>query len=386
MNDGQSHGRSSIVKTMDSLFPQSYEASRARFLQDVKLLRPKWHTSRLESHPLKNHPDLSIDWFWAEPRRRENLIIVSTGEHGIEGYVGSAMLKVFMEEFSPRISSENTGLLLVHGINPWGMKHNRKVNENGVDLNRNFVYNGVFDPTNNPHFLKLKRLLAPESAVRSFGIETMKFAWRTLMVLITKGASALTYAALLGQYAEPKAMYFGGTQYEEGSLVMIELLRQSLENYQTVIHLDMHSGYGPRYLMNISMVPLEPLNSAQLSEKFNYPLVLRSDHDEFYATQGDMTEYLYRLRDDHFSDKHVFSCVFEFGTYGESLLARLHSLRTMIFESQLYWHGALDKNTEDKIRNEFSELYFPAEPEWREKAFADARQALEGILCAYKVL
>ncbi|MEW5941083.1 MAG: DUF2817 domain-containing protein, partial [Chloroflexota bacterium] len=138
---------------MSSLYPESYSSSRARFLLDAERIRPRWFSSRLESHPLKKHPDLSIDWLWAEPRVKENLVIVSTGEHGIEGYVGSAMLKIFMDEFAPRLNPENTGLLLVHAVNPWGMKRNRKVNENGVDLNRNFIYNNAFDPSINPDFL-----------------------------------------------------------------------------------------------------------------------------------------------------------------------------------------------------------------------------------------
>ena len=371
---------------MDSLYPSSYESSRARFLRDVERLRPKWPSSRLESHPLKNRPDLSTHWFWAEPRLKENLILISTAQHGIEGYVGSAMLKLFMDEFAPRIRAENTGFLLVHAVNPWGMKYNRKVNENNVDLNRNFTYDSVFDPSVNPYFLKLKGFLAPDYPVRSFGMETLIFAWRTVKALITEGVSALTYAALLGQYAVPQAMYYGGTHHEEGSLVMIDLFRQALENYQTIIHLDMHSGYGPRYLMSITVVPLEPLNSAALSTKFNYPLVLRGDHQEFYATHGDMTEYFYRLWKERFPEKHVFSCAFEFGTYGESLFARIHSLRTMIFESQLRWHGTRDKKTEEKIRHEFSELYLPAEEKWRKKALADGRQAFQGILTAYGVI
>ncbi|MBK9925148.1 MAG: DUF2817 domain-containing protein [Anaerolineales bacterium] len=371
---------------MNSLFPESYEASRARFLRDVELLRPKWQSTRLESHPLKDYPDLSMDWLWAEPQKKENLIIISTGEHGIEGYIGSAMLKLFMDEFAPRINVENTGLLLVHTINPWGMKYSRKVNENGVDLNRNFSYNGKFDPSNNPYFLKLKDFLAPSHPLRSFATETLNFAGNTLKALIFEGASALTYAALLGQYAEPKAMYYGGAHYEEETEVMIGLLRQSLEQYQTVVHLDMHSGYGPRYQMSITVVPREPLNSAELSAKFKYPLVLRGDHKEFYAINGDITDYSYQLRDEHFPDKHIFACALEFGTYGDSLLSRLRSLRTMIFESQLYWHGAKDKQTETKVRSEFSELYFPSEARWREKAIADCRQAFNGIFSAYHVL
>jgi len=316
----------------------------------------------------------------------ENLVIVSTGQHGIEGYVGSAVLKLFMDEFIPRINFGNTGLLLIHAINPWGMKYHRKVNEHGVDLNRNSIFEGLFDPNVNPDFSKLKFLLAPAGRVHSFVRETMSFAGRTLKVLLTDGAEALTNAALLGQYVDPKAMYYGGDQHEEETKVMIDFFREGLEKYQSVLHLDLHSGYGPRYQMSITLVPNEPALSNELSERFRFPLVLKSDSREFYATHGDMTAYLYELRDSKFPDKHVFATVLEFGTFGASLLARLRSLRAMILESQLYAYGSKDEKTAAKIRHEFQELYFPAEHRWREKALADGRQAFEGILSAYGIL
>jgi len=371
---------------MDNLFPNSYEYSRARFLRDAEPVRAKWTSSRLETYPLENFPDLSVDWLWAEPRTKENLIIVSTGQHGIEGYVGSAMLKLFMDEFAPRLNPENAGLLLVHAINPWGMKNNRKVNENSVDLNRNFVLNGVFDQSINPDFSKLKHLLAPSNPVRSFGVENLLFSERTIQALISEGVSSLTHAALLGQYVSPDAMYYGGTHYEEQTKLMIDLFHKALDSYQTVIHLDMHSGYGPRYHMSITLAPLEPLSSAELSSKFNYPLVLRGDREEFYATHGDMTACFYELRDAEYPDKQLFACAFEFGTFGDSMLARVRSLRAMIFESQLHWCGTTNKKTAERIHHEFEELYFPAEIKWREKALADCRQSFEGVFTAYGLL
>lgn len=371
---------------MDSLFPESYEASRARFRRDVELLRLKWISSRLEAHPLTDFPDLSIDWFWAEPHLKENLVIVSTGQHGIEGYMGSAMLKVFMDEFAPRMDAEKTGLLLVHAINPWGMKNNRKVNENGVDLNRNFIFDGIFDRSINADFSNLKHLLAPSHPVRSFATENLLFLMRTLRALHTVGTSGLTHAALLGQYVAPDAMYYGGVRHEEQTIVMMELFRKALKMYQNVIHLDMHSGYGPRYQMSIALVPSEPQTSANLSSKFNYPLVLKGDRQEFYETHGDMTAFLYELRNAEYPGKHVFACFFEFGTLGDSILARIRSLRAMIFESQLHRFGAKDHATEKKIQREFRELYFPAEWKWREKALADGRRAFEGILTTYGIL
>ncbi len=371
---------------MGTFFPESYADSRSRFIRDAEAIREKWATSRINSHPLKDFPNLSIDWLWAEPRVKQTLIIISTAEHGIEGYVGSAMLKIFMDEFAPRLNPQNTGLLLIHAINPWGMQNARKVNEHSVDINRNFTLNGVFDKSINPGFPKLKRLLAPEYPARPFFIENLQFTARTLQALATLGAASLTEAALLGQYVSPKAMYYGGERYEEETSIVTELFRDALVNYQTVIHLDQHSGYGPRYQMSITLVPLEPLSSAELSAKFNYPLVLRGDRKEFYEITGDMTAYLYDLRNTEFPGKDIFSCAFEFGTFGESTLARIRSLRAMIFESQLYWYGAQDVHTAEKIRQEFNELYFPAEDKWREKALADCRQAFKGVLSAYHLL
>jgi hypothetical protein len=373
-------------KIMDKLFPETYEASRTRFLKAAEQLRIQWSSSRSGSYPLTDFPGLAIDWLWMEPPHKENLVIVSTGQHGLEGYVGSAMLQIFMDEYIPRINMEKTGLLLIHAINPWGMKHQRKVNENGVDLNRNFIYAGPFDPSINPGFSKLKFLLAPSGPVRSFALETVSFARRTLKVLLTDGSAALSNAALLGQYIHPKGMFYGGDHYEKQTTVMIGLFQEALENYQSVLHLDLHSGYGPRYQMTITLVPNEPLSSAELSAKFHYPLVLRGDRQEFYATHGDMTAYLYELRDDKFPDKHIFATALEFGTVGDSLPARLRSLRAMILESQLFAYGSGDENTAAKIRKEFQELYFPAEQKWREKATSDARDAFDGILSAYGIL
>jgi len=370
---------------MDNLFPETYEASRARFLRDFELFRPKWHSSRLESHPLQDYPDLSIDWLWAEPLKKESLIIITTAQHGIEGYVGSAMLKIFMDEFAPQLNPENTGLLLVHAINPWGMKNHRKVNENSVDLNRNFVYKD-FDEKINPDFKTLDYLLTPQRPVRAFFIENLSFWGRVIRALATSGVSHVSTATLLGQHHTPRGFYYGGTQPEEGTKVLMGLYRKALEDYDMVIQIDLHTGYGPRDQMSIIIPPVDPISSKEAAEKFKYPIVQKINPEEFYAINGDMGEYYYLLRNEKFPLKKLFVCGFEFGTFGDSLMKRIRSLRAMIFENQLHWNGAPNESTVNAVRKEFRELYFPAEKQWREKAMADCRQAFEGILSAYGVL
>lgn len=371
---------------MDSLFPESYEASRTRFLRDVELLRPKWPSARLESHSLKGHPTLSIDWFWAEPRLKENLVMISIAEHGIEGYVGSAMLKLFVDEFAPRLNPENTGLLLIHAINPWGMKNHYRVNQNNVDLNRNFVFDGNFSPTINPDYDLIEKFLNPQSPVRGLTVEALPFIAKVIKNMVSPGRARVQAASLLGQHRHPKGIYFGGKELQEETTVLMNLYRTTLADYQNLIQVDMHTGYGPRYQMTVIVPPVDPTPSAETVNKFKYPLIQKIDADEFYAINGDMGEYVYRLRDAEFPDKRVFACGFEFGTFGDSLSALIRSLMITVLENQLRQYGAVSPKAEAQIRAEYEELFFPSETKWREKAIADCRQALDGILKAYGLL
>jgi Protein of unknown function (DUF2817) len=371
---------------MDSLFPETYEASRARFLRDVEPLRAKWNSSRLEAYPLKSFLGLSIDWLWAEPPVKENLVMISTAEHGIEGYVGSAMLKVFMDEFAPHLDSEKTGLLLVHAINPWGMKNRMRVNAHHVDLNRNFVFDGKYSPTINPDYDLLTDLLNPRRPVRSLRPETFLFLAKVIRNMIYPGKARVQAASLLGQHRHPQGIYFGGTEPQEETLILMELYRTALAAYQNFIQVDMHTGYGPRDQMTVIVPPLDPTRSAEFSRKFNYPLVQKIEADEFYAISGDMGEYVYRLRDVEFPGKNVFACGFEFGTFGDSLPALIRSLRITVLENQMRHHGASSSQAEEEIRAEYEELFLPSEPKWRQKALADCRQAFEGIFSSYGLI
>jgi len=370
---------------MNSLFPESYDASRVRFLHDAERLRVKWRSSRLEAHPLKNFPDLSIDWLWAEPPTKQDLVVISMAQHGIEGYVGSAMLKMFMDEFAPRLDTNTTGLLLVHAINPWGMKYHKRVNPNHVDLNRNFVFDEKYDPRINPDFRRLTKFLNPQRPVRLLAQERLPFLLKTICHMIYPGKAQVQTASLLGQHCDPHGIYFGGLEKQEETAVLMRLYRLGLEQYQRFIQIDMHTGYGPRDQMTVIIPPLDSITSQDASRLFHYPLVQKIDANEFYAISGDMGEYVYRLRCAEFPEKKVFASGFEFGTFGDSLLGLIRSLHITILENQLRHHGAANTQAEQRILDEYDELFFPADQTWRNKALEDCRQAFEGILAAYGV-
>jgi predicted deacylase len=371
-----------MAQNLISLFPESYTASRARFIQDFELLRAKWADSRIESSSLKTDASLSIDYAWAEPRRKENLVIISTGLHGIEGYVGSAMLKIFMEEFAPRLNTENTGLLLVHAINPFGMHNRRRYNENNVDINRNFVRDENFDPQGNPDYEPLVPLLNPARPLTNLLFSDIAFISRLLGNIVRLGILRIRQGMLSGQYRHPKGVQFGGQSTQQGARIMRTLFQQAFDSYQQIIHLDMHTGYGPRYQMSFVNSTREPASASELMKSFSYPLIVAATPTDFYTVSGDITEYIYQLRDEKYPAIKLFATCFEFGTFGDSLPAQIRSMRATILENRLFQFGAASESIRNTVRKEYEELFFPTETHWREKAFADCRQALEGVLGA----
>ena len=105
-----------------SLFPAGYEESRDRFRHSLARVQEFWPNARLEAHRLPGTEDLTIDWLEATALEKcESLLVFTTAEHGIEGYVGAGVLQLLCDQILPQLHAGNTGLLLIHGVNPWGM-------------------------------------------------------------------------------------------------------------------------------------------------------------------------------------------------------------------------------------------------------------------------
>lgn len=374
-----------------ALFPRSYEGSRARFRQNLDRVQQFWPSARLGAHRLSSAEGLTIDWIEAKPLVScERLLILTIGEHGIEAYLGSAVMQVLIDEFLHRLPNEEAGLLLVHVINPWGMKYRRRVNSQNVDLNRNFIWasgsagdcDSSYEPVFNPKYDSLSPFLNPQKPISSRLTSNYLFAYRLLRNLMRHGAATMGTYTRIGQYHDPRGIYYGGAQLQEETRVLMKLFRRQLNPYRQILHLDIHTGYGPRYQMGLVNSSLEPRDSPGLATEFHYPLVLKANTGEFYQIRGDMIDYVYQLVYEDFPDKGLYGTAFEFGTFGSSVLAALRDLRATILENQLYWHGSRSKSTRTWIKREFEELYFPSEAKWRAKAIADARRAFEGILRA----
>lgn len=366
-----------------SLFPESYESSRERFRGNLSAAQKMWSKAALHQHVLSYDNNLTIDWIYSEAtEKNEKILVFTTGEHGVECYVGAAMMRKFIEEYMPKLDTRTTGILLVHAINPWGMKNHRRGNKDNIDLNRTFMLDPQFDPSFNSAYDKLNVFLNPKHALSNILFRNLAYLFELGLHVAKMGMRNFRDALLLGQYRNPQGLYYGGKEMPEETRVIMDLYQMALRDYEQTLHLDMHTGYGPRYQMSLVNSALDKGSSDYFEKRFNYPLVVAATADEFYAIRGDMIDYIYALQQRDFLTKKLYATSFEFGTLGNTLYGLFQSPRVMIHENRAFWHGAANERVRAEAKRGFEELFNPSANDWKKKAVQDAEQAFDGILKA----
>ena len=359
-------------------FYNSYEEIRAHLGELTKELGVE-----ISSYAVDETDGLYIDSFYLPSSGdKTNLVVLTTGVHGMEGYIGATMLDVFFQEVYPTLDPANTGVLVVANVNPYGMKYFRRYNENNVDLNRNFILDwNSFDLSSNKEYPKVDNFLGPTGKIGNGLWHEVGFYLSLAKTAITQGADTVSDALLTGQYEYPQGVYYGGNGDEASTVYLKDVFSQCLDSdYENIVHIDIHSGYGPRYNMVIFNSVYETMNEKESQEAFGYDYVIAYDSESFYATTGDTTDFFYRLAEQKQSEAELYSTCFEFGTIGDEFFDTILSLKYTIDENQNHWYPTDNKLTEQIIHENYMELYYPTETAWREKTVADFKTAALGIL------
>lgn len=337
----------------------------------------------ISSYAVDEADGLYIDSFYLPSTAdKTNLIVLTTGVHGMEGYIGATMLDVFFQEVYPTLDTADTGVLVVANVNPYGMKYFRRYNENNVDLNRNFILDwDSFDLASNQEYPKVDTFLGPTGKIGNGLWHEVGFYLSLGKTAITEGADTVSDALLTGQYEYPQGVYYGGNGDEASTVYLKDVFGQCLDSeYENIVHIDIHSGYGPRYNMVIFNSVYETMNEAESREAFGYDHIIAYDSESFYATTGDTTDFFYRLAEQKQAEAELYSTCFEFGTIGDAFFDTILSLKYTIDENRNHWYPTDNGVTAQIIHENYMELYYPTETAWREKTVADFKTATMGIL------
>lgn len=220
-------------------FAPTYAVARERFRQ-----RAMASGAKLDA---RVHPDalgpaaepLSIDLARLGPTDSERLLVIISGTHGVEGFAGSAIQCALLERWAE--APPTVGVLLVHALNPFGFAHIRRVNEDNVDLNRNFLPDHGAPPPD-PGYSALHHLLLPSDWTgpgrTAADAELMQRAH-------AEGPRALQMAVTTGQYGHPDGMYFGGNGPAWSNRCLRRIIEREVAGVAQVGVIDIHTGLGP---------------------------------------------------------------------------------------------------------------------------------------------
>ncbi len=171
----------------------------------------------------------------------EKVLIVSSGTHGVEGYAGSALQVGLLLEGLVEAFPDNTSCYLVHAVNAFGFSHHRRVNEDNVDLNRNFI-DFSEPPPNSAQFSEFQQFstLVIQEGRASDEIEAAK------RYLQGVGEERYQRSLTTGQYVDPRSIYYGGRRAVWSNRTWRRFLDAVLPGKSLAVHMDIHTGLGGR--------------------------------------------------------------------------------------------------------------------------------------------
>jgi hypothetical protein len=221
-------------------FSADYRAARAAFLAAAEGEGAALRRYAHEGLDPEGEP-LAADAAWLGPPDAERVLVTVSGTHGAEGLCGSGVQTGSLRSGLARALPAGTALLVVHAINPYGFAWTRRVTEDNVDLNRNFV---AFDRPlpRNPGYDELADVLCPaewsEAVRKATGERLAEYGRR-------HGAAAFQQAISGGQYNHPDGLFYGGAAPGWSRRTCLSIAAEHLAQARRVAVIDLHTGLGP---------------------------------------------------------------------------------------------------------------------------------------------
>ncbi len=137
----------------------TYEESRLRFLAAAAEAGASVSSSPHAAQGMAGEA-LAIDVASVGPEDADAVLLIVSGTHGVEGFTGSALQHHWLDRHEGD-RPDDVRVVLLHAFNPYGFSWVRRVNEDNVDLNRNFI-DWAQPPPANEDYGGIAHLLVPD--------------------------------------------------------------------------------------------------------------------------------------------------------------------------------------------------------------------------------
>jgi hypothetical protein len=353
-----------VLDSVSSSFSQSYAQARQKFLAACER-----HQVAVRSYDNPNvgpgGEALAADVAWFGPQDAQAVFVMLSATHGVEGFCGSACQIDWLDDNGPAQLADGTAVLLVHAINPHGFAWQRRVTEEGCDLNRNYV---DFDKPlpENPGHDELLHCFVPERLEPQLLAHTEA----EIQAFVKQhGEENFQIARKAGQYKHAHSVFFGGFEPTWSR----RTLEQIVEDYRLsecamTSVLDYHTGLGPfGYGEPICGHAPGSVGIGRVGEIYGesvgVPEMGTSSSIPLHGTSRDMW-------DRYLGDRYTYVAL-EYGTYSPT-----EGLRALRADHWLHWKGEVDWQSEQTqdIKAKLRHQFFPEFDDWKEMVIWRSRQ------------
>ena len=349
-------------------FSPDYRAARAKFRESARTAG-----AALEEYvnPAAAPPDqdgtLTTDVALLGPDDARRVMLVNAGTHGVEAFAGSAIQIGFLAG-GPELP-DDVRIVLVHAINPHGFAWLRRVTEENVDLNRNFLDHGGTHPANDAYDA-LHPALCPER----WDAPALAEMDRTIEDYVDKnGAFVLQAVVTRGQYRHPDGIFYGGKRPTWSNSTFRDILDKHVTGARRGAFIDLHTGlggYGDAELIG-GASPSTP-GGRRMRDWYGDIVTSPSAGT---SSSAPLVGVIARSVREAAKGADVMSATLEFGTY--PVRDVLHAL---LADNWLHAHGDVESPLGREIKADIRKRLFPDEDDWKERVLVQGVEILNRTL------
>ena len=207
------------------------------------------------------------------------------------------------------------GILMGHRSNTWSTHGQLRVNEDNIDLNRNYLDDARPVPQN-AAYEELHHLFTKECATGEARAKS-EAQWEAKLQEV--GATELKSKLGAGQYQHQDGLYFGGFKPSWSNLTLRGIMQEHLADCTDAISFDLHTGAGPYghpALMGIAEHDYPGLDDAErIYGAWVYKILTRPDQTTTTGISAAATGYTSQAMVDLMAGKSFAQLVSECGTY-----------------------------------------------------------------------
>lgn len=255
--------------------------------------------------------ETTIDYLLLQHPKSTKLHILISGTHGVEGYAGSAIqFKTLENILNKSESSSETPIsyLMIHALNPYGYKNDRRCTKNNIDLNRNYLEANNFYESDYPY--QIYKLV-------STYLYSFSFIFYFLSIIFQYGYTKGREYIVKGQYSYKQGLFYGGN-IKEHNITLLETLLSTIDYtpYDDIYIFDIHTGLGNYGNLSVMIFQEETVEKLT-SQPFNVytKLVNMNTNNMYKESKGSIVSGVYEYLSKKEVTININPIILEYGTY-----------------------------------------------------------------------